>query len=78
MKFSKLADLLIPRSSEAEKYYLAASNIKTAFAQVREEFVPPIYVEKVHHGPYLWVGSKNHYEFCHVDSDDGALCMLKG
>lgn len=33
---------------------------------------------EVHHGPYIWIGSKGHYEFCHVDSDDGVLCMLKG
>lgn len=47
MKFSKLAQLLVQNSSEAEKYYLAASNIKTTFGQVKDEFVVPNYVEKV-------------------------------
>lgn len=47
MKFSKLAKLLLNDSPEAEKYYLAASNIKTAFPQVKEEFEVPVYVEKV-------------------------------
>jgi len=77
-KFSKYASLLLADSKEASKYYLAAQNLHVAFREVEEEFTIPCYVEKIHHGPFLWVGAKNHYEFCHVDPDDGIICMLKG
>lgn len=78
MEFNKLADLIAEDSPKAQTYYLAATNLKTGFSQIANDFDVPKYVEKVHHGPYLWVSAKNHYEFCHVDSDDGMLCLITG
>ena len=45
MKFDKLGTLLL--KDKGEKYYLAASNIKTTFPQIKDEFIVPKWVEKV-------------------------------
>eukprot|EP01126_Amoeba_proteus_P045833 TRINITY_DN5152_c0_g2_i4.p1 TRINITY_DN5152_c0_g2~~TRINITY_DN5152_c0_g2_i4.p1 ORF type:complete len:135 (-),score=24.42 TRINITY_DN5152_c0_g2_i4:21-425(-) len=45
--FKKLADLITEDSPDAAKYYLAASNIKTGFPQIKQEFYVPTYVQKV-------------------------------
>ena len=41
--------------------------------------VPP-YVEKnkIHAGPFLWMARKDHYEYTHVDPDEGCLMILEG
>ncbi len=78
MEFSQYADQIIQDQKIAIKYYLAATNIGTIFPQVAPDFEVPQYIEKVHHGPYLWASARGHYEFGHVDSDDGLLCMISG
>jgi hypothetical protein len=36
----------------------------------------PDIVGKVHGGPYMWIAPKGHYEYCHIDADDGLLFIL--
>jgi ribosomal protein L16 Arg81 hydroxylase len=62
----------------AKNYYLAVQNIKTSLPELEKEAILPKYIEKKHMGPYLWIGSETHYEFCHWDADDGFLMMIKG
>lgn len=78
MKFAKYAAILTENEKLAANYYLAAVNLKTEFPEIANQFHVPLFAQKVHHGPYLWISSKKHYEFCHVDSDDGVLCILSG
>jgi len=78
LQFGTLIDLIVTENPKSSTYYLAATNLRTGFPQIHEEFHVPNYIEKIHHGPYLWVSARNHYEFCHVDSDDGMLFMIQG
>lgn len=47
MEFNKLADLIAEDSPKAQTYYLAATNLKTGFSQIANDFDVPKYVEKV-------------------------------
>jgi len=60
--------------------YLAAQNIKRAFPQIGDaSFVPKFISEnKIHAGPFLWIARNGHYEYTHVDPDEGCLMILEG
>eukprot|EP01135_Chromosphaera_perkinsii_P006568 Nk52_evm10s545 gene=Nk52_evmTU10s545 len=59
-------------------YYMAVQNIAHVFPEIAKEFQVPKYVGKLHAGPFLWIGKPGHYEFCHMDPDDGMLMMIRG
>ena len=39
--------------------------------------LPPV-VGKLHAGPFLWLAPPGHYEYNHVDPDDGMLMIMSG
>jgi hypothetical protein len=76
MKIKEYLNNLENNPKIAKKYYLAVQNISKSFSQVEEEIEIPKYIAKKHSGPFLWIGTKSHYEFCHFDPDDGLLVMV--
>ncbi len=44
----------------------------------QDDLILPPLVEKRHAGPFLWIAHAGHYEFCHVDPDDGLLMIISG
>ena len=48
------------------------------FPHLLQDLPPNDFIGKIHGGPYLWIAPKGHYEYCHVDADDGYLCILNG
>lgn len=77
MTVKKYLDMLLNEPQKAKNYYMAVQNIR-GFTEISHEATLPKYIEKKHMGPYLWVGSQDHYEFCHFDPDDGCLMMIQG
>lgn len=72
-------NLIEGRFAEARKYYMAVQNVKRTFPELVEDLEPlPKYIGKVHMGPYLWIAAPGHFEYCHVDPDDGLLMMAQG
>ena len=77
----------IKNLEENNKYsknsYLAVQNIKYSLPQLlpdiaNQETDLPKYVQNIHHGPFLWIAPKDHYEYMHVDADEGMLMILNG
>jgi len=60
--------------------YLAALNIKKALKQIcHETHVPDFFSShKIHSGPFLWLARSGHYEYTHMDPDEGCLVMIQG
>ena len=74
MKFKRYTQELLPSG----KGYLAAQSLKGNFAQLNEEWALPKEIEAVHSGPFMWLAHDAHYEFMHVDPDEGFLFLLRG
>ena len=73
----------LEQNSKASKdMYLAALNIRHALPELRAEFDIetdlPVYLERIHHGPFLWIGQGGHHEYMHVDADEGMLMVIDG
>ena len=77
-KFREYLDDLLKGNKRSKNSYLAVQNLKQAFPQLLDDISVPPYVGKLHGGPYMWVATKNHYEFCHFDPDDNLLVMVAG
>lgn len=78
MKFSTYIENIEQNNRKAETTYLAVQNIKKALPELEADLQIPVYIEKVHLGPYLWLARQGHYEFCHFDPDDNFLIVLSG
>lgn len=78
LKVGDYIDLIFKNPEKAKKYYMAVQNVSTSFPEISKDVNLPKYIQKKHMGPYLWVGSPSHYEFCHFDADDGFLMMIQG
>lgn len=54
--------------------------LRSRHPQFKTQTIPcaPENVGEVHKGPYLWLASKNHYEFNHYDPDDNFLYIIEG
>ncbi|KAK3269650.1 hypothetical protein CYMTET_21919 [Cymbomonas tetramitiformis] len=63
---------------EALNYYLAVQNLKMVFPELDAEVPLSAYVPRKHHGPYMWIAPRGHYEFCHMDPDDNFLVCCRG
>jgi len=74
----KYVDDLVNNKPISQSSYLAVQNISYCFPQIKDECELPKYVEKHHQGPFLWVGRKGHYEYCHFDPDASMLMMIEG
>ena len=69
------------RTTEGASHYLAASNMRHLFPELRDDFEEPRWLAangRVHSGPFLWIASAGHYEFTHLDPDCGFLAVISG
>jgi len=69
---------ILTKKKKSLSSYMAVQNIKKCFPQLENESELPKYVEKLHNGPFLWVGRQGHYEYCHYDPDASMLMMIEG
>lgn len=71
-------DNLEALNKKAQSSYLAVQNMRRSLPQIAGDLVMPPLVGKIHGGPFLWLAPKGHYEYSHVDPDDGLLMILRG
>lgn len=64
-----------PRS---QKSYLAVQNVKHMLPQLTSDIELPPYIQNLHSGPFVWIAKKGHYEYAHIDPDEGFLMILHG
>ena len=79
MAFGAYCDTL--STTEGASHYLAASNVRHLFPELREDFEEPRWLAangRVHSGPFLWIAASGHYEFTHLDPDCGFLAVISG
>jgi len=78
LKFSVYVEELEKGTKRARDQYLAVQNIHRAFPPIANEFQLPIFVPKIHRGPFLWIAPAGHFEYLHIDPDDNFLLILSG
>jgi len=71
-------DELKAKTKRSLSSYMAVQNIKRCFPELQDECILPGYIEKIHNGPFLWVGHEGHYEYCHFDPDASMMMMIEG
>lgn len=77
-KFSEYLDDLLKGNKRSKNSYLAVQNLNQAFPELLDDIIVPGFVGKLHGGPYMWVATNDHYEFCHFYPDDNILVMISG
>ena len=77
---SEYIDDLQKQHPRSKSRYLAALNIKKALKQIsNESHIPDFFSShKIHSGPFLWLARNGHYEYTHMDPDEGCLVMIQG
>ena len=78
IKLCKYIENLKKNSLESQKTYLAVQNIKHTLRQLHDESELPEYIQNLHSGPFLWIARPGHYEYMHVDPDEGFLMIISG
>ena len=81
IKVSKYINNLKENNETSKNCYLAVQNIKHSLPELQEELEEngiPEYIQKLHSGPFLWIARKDHYEYMHVDPDEGFLMICYG
>ena len=81
IKVSKYINNLKENNETSKNCYLAVQNIKHSLPELQEELERngiPEYIQKLHSGPFLWIARKDHYEYMHVDPDEGFLMICYG
>nr|CAB3258455.1 lysine-specific demethylase 8 [Phallusia mammillata] len=76
--FQEYVDDLKRKTHRGTTSYMAVQNISKTFPQLQEECILPNIIGKIHNSPFLWVGHKGHYEYCHYDPDASMLMMIEG
>jgi len=66
------------QNSRSKNSYLAVQNVNHFLPQLIPDIDLPPYIENLHSGPFVWIARKNHYEYMHVDPDEGFLMILHG
>lgn len=78
IQLKKYIQNILAENEESKNCYLAVQNIKHALPQLKNELEIPKYIQNLHSGPFLWIAPQGHYEYMHVDPDEGMLMILKG
>eukprot|EP00053_Salpingoeca_punica_P007258 m.66767 g.66767 ORF g.66767 m.66767 type:complete len:355 (-) comp14067_c0_seq1:118-1182(-) len=76
MKLREYIDLVDTKS--AGNMYMAVQNISHCFPVLQPDLPELPHLGKLHQGPFLWIAQQGHYEYCHIDPDDGMLLILNG
>jgi len=71
------------KTKKSQNSYLAVQNLKFTFPKLwadPENFQLPEFLqnENLHSGPFLWIARPGHYEYMHVDPDEGLLMICSG
>lgn len=71
-------DDLKTKHPRSQKSYLAVQNVKHMLPQLEPDIDLPPYIENLHSGPFVWIAKQGHYEYAHIDPDEGFLIILHG
>ena len=78
LPFDTYCTRILEREPEAQRHYLATSNVARVFPELVDELPSLPLVAKKHCGPFLWIAAPGHYEFAHFDPDDNLLVPVIG